>query len=410
MYGSPDMSENCHQGYIGDVAHDTLALGGHSATVPLVSITEIQSGFQEAPCSGIMGVAFSALNDLAGSMSDDDITGETDEADAFGTFLTGAGLANEFSLCMGTPSNPGTLVLGGTDSQYYTGEFQTVEIQPGGYYGVPVTGLSLLGQSVGGVGVFSGVNSIVDSGTSSLMLPSEVYSALSMSTASCSADTDCVLRIEMSGGVTLEAPELMICSEGACAASNWIQDGGSQAIVGYAVIRNYYTHFDRAAMTIGFAAATSACADDALPTLSSSAGVGKQSNSGENDEYSSVMDEKDTRHRWNNWDRNRNRNRSNAFPAPPPVENSGVADDDTGGKDLGGNEDEARSVDSRIPRRTVRPDASDSMEAIIVTTAAVLVLAILAVYVVHAQRTATTNEASTEMTEMLVPDRAVGGM
>lgn len=68
-----------------------------------------------------------------------------------------------------------------------------------------------------------------------------------MSAAPCSADAECMLSIEMSGEVTLEATGIMTCSEGACAASRWIHDGGSQAIVGYAVIQNYYTgtRFDR---------------------------------------------------------------------------------------------------------------------------------------------------------------------
>jgi len=68
MYGSADEDAHCHQGFVGDVAHDVMTIGGLSAVVPLVSITTIQSGFQEPPCAGIMGVAFSVLNTLGGAM------------------------------------------------------------------------------------------------------------------------------------------------------------------------------------------------------------------------------------------------------------------------------------------------------------------------------------------------------
>ena len=57
--------------------------------------------------------------------------------------------ADEFSLCMGSPTRQGTLVMGAIDDdqhQYYTGGFQTVSAQSTGYFGIPVTGVNVKGN------------------------------------------------------------------------------------------------------------------------------------------------------------------------------------------------------------------------------------------------------------------------
>ena len=74
----------------------------------------------------------------------------------------------------------------------------------------------------------------------------------------------------MDGIGALQAPDLMTCDphNNTCQLTNWIGDGGEKTIVGYAVLRNYYTHFDRANVTVGFAAATDQCTPNAaLPPL-----------------------------------------------------------------------------------------------------------------------------------------------
>lgn len=82
-----------------------MALGGVASTVPLVSITTIQSGFQEPPVAGILGVAFDELSELEGSMTDDDLT--TSLPSALGTFLKGAGLCAGFISKLHGGSIPG---------------------------------------------------------------------------------------------------------------------------------------------------------------------------------------------------------------------------------------------------------------------------------------------------------------
>jgi hypothetical protein len=280
-YGFGTETSNCYQGYVGNVVHDKLQIGLLSATVELVSITTIQSGFQEAPAAGIMGVAFSSLNLLYGNM--DGSGGQTMAPDSFGTLLTDSGLANEFALCMGTATKPGHISLGGTEQAYYQGEFVTQPIVgDGGYYGIQVDYIKVAGQSLSNMAdgaqrrEFGGAgdtgNIVIDSGTPELVLPQPIYNAMTGS-ASCEQSSDCTVEIILSCqhesncdtlGVTLSAPGLMTCESGTCQPTNWIS-GGQSTILGYAVIRNYYTKFDRANMQFGFAEPTSLCSSSEIP-------------------------------------------------------------------------------------------------------------------------------------------------
>jgi hypothetical protein len=272
-YGSGDGGSNCNQGYVGNVVNDKLQIGLLSATVSLVSITTIQSGFQEAPAAGIMGVAFSSLNSLYGNM--DGSGGQTMEPDSFGTLLTTSGLANEFALCMGTATKPGHISLGGTEQAYYQGEFVTQPIVgDGGYYGIQVDYIQVAGQSLGSMtnsaqraafgSAGSEGNIIIDSGTPELVLPQAIYNAMTGS-ASCSQSSDCTVEITFASGVAISAEGLMTCESGTCQPTNWISGGYSGTILGYAVLRNYYTKFDRANMMFGFAEPTSMCSSSEIP-------------------------------------------------------------------------------------------------------------------------------------------------
>ena len=122
-----------------------------------------------------------------------------------------------------------------------------------------------------------GFQAIVDSGTSELMLPNAVLCALQGEWSEggvpgipCQTQDDCTISIEVDGIGALQAPGLMTCDphNNTCQLTNWIGDGGDKTIIGYAVLRNYYTHFDRAGVTVGFAAATEQCTPiGALPPL-----------------------------------------------------------------------------------------------------------------------------------------------
>ena len=194
--------------------------------------------------------------------------GGTSASDAFGLFLSEADSANQFSLCIGTPSNPGVLVLGGIGKKYYSG-FQIVDIISNGYrlYSVGVNNISFGGdkESVSG-------STFVDSGTSMLVLPDSVYDKLIdlSGNPSYSSDADCTISSKMAAkGVTLEAPGIASCHLHRCIVNkNWLVKGGIETIIGSVVMRNYFTHFDRSSRTIGFAQGIPECSPDQLPKLS----------------------------------------------------------------------------------------------------------------------------------------------
>jgi hypothetical protein len=74
-------------------------------------------------------------------------------------------------------------------------------------------------------------------------------------------------------GVTLEAPVIASCHLHRCIVSKkWLMKGGTETIIGYVMMRNYFTHFDRSSKTISFAQGTPECSPDQLPKLSRHAG------------------------------------------------------------------------------------------------------------------------------------------
>jgi len=116
----------------------------------------------------------------------------------------------------------------------------------------------------------------VDSGTSYLGLPQSLYDGVLNTT--CSSDADCIISIDiaenstpLAKNFTLEAPEIVTCNTATSfcnVVSNYIRPSGNIVIIGYAVLRNYFTQFDRAGKTISFAKGTPECAVDKLPNLS----------------------------------------------------------------------------------------------------------------------------------------------
>jgi len=259
----------CAQGFVGDVvASDKLTIGEKSAHVSFVSITTLQKGFQEPPTAGIMGVGLKPGNEHYASFSDQTSRtgGTTTRPDAFGTFLSGAGYDNEFALCMGNQTNPGTLFLGSIDDaakeKYYTGDLQTVDLLEGSqYYAVELTGVSL-GKFPAPASQYK--SAIVDSGTSFTILPEDQWNLIK--TVSCSSDADCILSIHLTNDVTLTATGLTGCNfaRGTCGVEEGRAGGldvryGPVFVIGYNVLRNYFTHFDRSGKTISFATGTPQC-------------------------------------------------------------------------------------------------------------------------------------------------------
>ena len=219
---------------------DTLSLGSASATVSLVTITAIQNGFQEPPAAGIMGIAFPSLNNNCGSFGS--CTSATQQPVAIDLLLNASGLPNEFSLCMGSPTSAGRFVLGGADPSLYTGAFQNVAVDASsGFYTIGISSVSigvsrapLVGITVSQqASVFASAGPVVDSGTSYLALPDEIYQAVNNGYYySCTTDADCNVNVHLAGGTVLTAPGLMTCVP----TAGWCSDLNGYAGSGGAII------------------------------------------------------------------------------------------------------------------------------------------------------------------------------
>jgi hypothetical protein len=138
-----------------------------------------------------------------------------------------------------------------------------------------VNTISFGGQTYGDKDSFSG-STIVDSGISMLVLADSIDDKLIdlSGNPSCSSDADCTISIKMAAkGGTLEAPGIASCHLHRCIVNkNWLMKGGTETIIGYIVMRNCFTDFDRSNKTIGFVQGTPECSPDQLPKLSRRAG------------------------------------------------------------------------------------------------------------------------------------------
>ncbi|GMI21073.1 hypothetical protein TeGR_g11463 [Tetraparma gracilis] len=271
----------CHYGFQGDAATDTVTIGGKSATgVTLVSITTLQQGFQGAvtQAAGIWGAGFALNNILPNTWPPrcGDIACRTKQPAPMEVFLANAGLPDEFSVCMGTGTAPGALVLGGIDPLYYDGAFMTADfLEPYDFYKVNVTNVhvgTIAYTDIPGTVVDTGTGTVVDSGTPNMGLTDEYYDAFfppsGYGAAGCTTDDDCMLGlvIEAAGdGVPfiIKVPGVVTCENSRChPTEGGLTRGGlgnKFHMMGFAGMRAYYTHFDLENKTLGFAAASAAC-------------------------------------------------------------------------------------------------------------------------------------------------------
>ncbi|GMI27204.1 hypothetical protein TeGR_g4932 [Tetraparma gracilis] len=280
-YGAGEASGGgCNYGWQGDAATDTVTIGGVSVTgMPLVPITTLQQHNQiiQAQAPGIWGAGFALNNILMNTFEPyppncgvgDRLC--TKQPAPMEVFLTNAGLPDEFSVCMGTATAPGALVLGGIDPQYYDGAFMTAELdEPYNHYYVKVANVCVGAVACTDNGQDTWLPAMVDTGTPSMGLADKYYDAFFPSEdhgVACKTDDDCTLGLEIEaagGGVYFEikVPGVISCNDNKlCHPTNegLLQKNGDQHMIGFAGLRPYYTHFDLDKKTIGFAAASAAC-------------------------------------------------------------------------------------------------------------------------------------------------------
>ncbi|GMI27186.1 hypothetical protein TeGR_g4054 [Tetraparma gracilis] len=186
-------------------------------------------------------------------------------------FLANAGLRDEFSVCMGTGTAPGALVLGGIDPLYYDGAFMTADfLEPYDFYKVNVTNVhvgKIAYTDIPGTvvdGQHTTKYAVVDTGTANMGLTEEYFDAFSGYGVTCKTDDDCTLGLEIvaaGDGVPfiIKVPGVVTCENSMCHPTHVAREGNQFHMMGFAGMRAYYTHFDLDKKTIGFAAASAAC-------------------------------------------------------------------------------------------------------------------------------------------------------
>ncbi|KAJ7435463.1 acid protease [Mycena galericulata] len=145
----------------GPIFTDTVSVAGITATSQyLAAVTTLSSSFTNDPADGILGLAFPAISNLKQNpfFVNADSQGVV-SANQFGFFLASSG---------------SELYLGGSDDSLYSGsiEFNTVD-SSGGFW--QATGASAL---VGGSSAVSGIQTIIDSGTTLMYGPPDSIKTL----------------------------------------------------------------------------------------------------------------------------------------------------------------------------------------------------------------------------------------
>lgn len=238
----------------GTLVYDNVSVGGVLVKKQEFAVaTSLADFFSGSPFDGILGLAYQTISaDHVPTWFDDAVSQGAVSSAVFSFYLDS------------TPgSNSSALILGGTDSSYYTGSitYHTLYLDEGNYYTIQFDSISV-GSSKIALGCTT-CKGIVDTGTSVIVGPrSAVDKILSMLNinSDCSGVSslpDVTITI---GGVDYAIPSSIyvlkqtvlgraVCQAGIQGATtnNWI--------FGDTFIRAWYTVFDHGGKRVGFAKA-----------------------------------------------------------------------------------------------------------------------------------------------------------
>ncbi|KAJ6453581.1 acid protease [Mycena sanguinolenta] len=240
----------------GPIASDTVAVAGVKVTNQAFSpVTTLSSSFADDPADGILGLAFPAISNL--------------QANPFFVNADSQGTVNANQFAFYLASSGSELFLGGTDQDLFTGdiEFNSVD-SSGGFW--QVTGG---GAKVGSSSVLSGIETIIDSGTTLAYGPpddvKEIFAKVSGSKLfdstngfySFPCDTPPSISFNWGGqDWTISADNLNLgqTESGSkdCVAALAAQDlglGDNVFLLGDTFMKNVYTVFDFDQEAVGFA-------------------------------------------------------------------------------------------------------------------------------------------------------------
>ena len=252
MYGSGPVS--------GFQSYDHLNFGGlvvkGQEFAEVTDASGLGAAYQLGKFDGILGMAFSVL-------SVNSIPTPFDN-------LVSQGLVDtaQFSFYLGSSeSDSGELLLGGTDSKYYTGDISWVNLYSATYWEIQIGGLTVGKTSY----VSEPTKAIVDSGTSILTGPSETVAAIAKSMGAkeiiageymlaCNYNKLPDLLFTIDGKEYTLTPEDYLIPDGnLCLLGLMGMDipapTGPLWILGDVFMRKYYTVFDTANKRVGFALA-----------------------------------------------------------------------------------------------------------------------------------------------------------
>jgi len=250
------------------------------------AITSQSQDFLDANLDGIMGLSYGTNKDVCCESECiptvfDFLVGRTDTRNAFGLYLDyGEG---------------GSLSIGDPDPSLFTGDFILVSLRESQYYSLDLNGLSIdgvlitesLGQDLG--------ETIVESATTSIMLPAALYKAFKgyITTQRCDLTATCYYQNIFSGycltqfedvlsfpditfiidNQTISVPPASYFLPSTTLRGNHVYCLGIQSwtkthtVLGYSFLRGKYVYFDRDNHVLGVAGTN---ADPALSAATKS--------------------------------------------------------------------------------------------------------------------------------------------
>jgi len=237
----------------GTLCDDTVTVGGLAVTGQAFAEITKESGIEfTLPYDGILGMGYQAIS-------------STDSVPVFNNMYT-QGLVDEnlFSFYLNTDLDSdegGELILGGTDTTYYTGDFSYVDVSKQGYWQFNMDSLTLSGDST--TFCDGGCKAIADTGTSVIVGPTSEVKKINKAIGAndetlamdCSTTGLPTVTITInSNEFTLEASDYIMVEDGECySAFDGADEGSIDWILGSPFIRAYYTVFDFGNNQVGFA-------------------------------------------------------------------------------------------------------------------------------------------------------------
>ncbi|KAG1442111.1 hypothetical protein G6F56_011202 [Rhizopus delemar] len=228
----------------GILGTDTVTLGGLKIRDQTIELAKREaSAFQTGPSDGLLGLGFDSITTVRGVKTPVDN-------------LISQGLISNpiFGVYLGKESNGGggEYIFGGYDSSKFSGSLTTIPVDnSNGWYGITVRSASIEGSRVSG-----SFDAILDTGTSLLVLPNDVASAVAEAygaednydgTFSISCDTSSFEPLVFAiGSSTFKVPadSLIYENDGSSCIAGFGYGDYDFAIFGDVFLKNNYVVFN----------------------------------------------------------------------------------------------------------------------------------------------------------------------